>query len=166
MNLYNNEDEKKDGVPVLAKGGAPFKKTSIFGRTPMISRAAGGIMDRIKNLSRRDLAFVGLGLSVLITAPVAEYLMSQPAADNKLTGGFGDRGKEGSSGLYEPGINALSQGSADGSGEVITPLSSRDPARFRGVEKTPMPHRRRRFSPVKKYRTGTSPLMALNYGLR
>ncbi len=125
MNFYN-EDEKKDG----AAGIPPFKKTATFGRTPLFSRAAGGIMDRLKNLSRKDMAFVGIGLSVLVMAPVAEYMMSKPSADNLLTPGFGSR--EGSAvpngGVYEPGINALSQGSPDGSGEVITPLSSRDPA--------------------------------------
>ncbi len=127
MNLYNNEDENKGGAPVI-RGGAPFKKTSLFGRTPMLSRAAGGIMERLKNLSRKDMAFVGVGLSVLVMAPVAEYVMSKPSADNLLAPGFGSREGSAISSLYEPGINALSQGSADGSGEVITPLSSRDPA--------------------------------------
>lgn len=128
MNLYNNEDEKKGGAPVMPTGGAPFKKTSLFGKSPMISRAAGGMMDRLKNLSRKDMAFVGMGLSVLVTAPVAEYMMSKPSADGLLAPGFGSREGSAISSLYEPGINALSQGSADGSGEVITPLSARDPA--------------------------------------
>ncbi|OGS12270.1 MAG: hypothetical protein A2234_02090 [Elusimicrobia bacterium RIFOXYA2_FULL_58_8] len=128
MNLYNNEDESKGGAPLAARGGVPFKKSSLFGKTPMLSRAAGGIMDRLKNLSRKDMAFVGLGLSVLVMAPVAEYVMSKPSADNLLAPGFGSRDGSAMAGLYEPGINALSQGSADGSGEIITPLSSRDPA--------------------------------------
>ena len=126
MNFYN-EDEKKDGAPALP-GASSFKKTSAFGKAPLFSRATGGIMDRIKNLSRKDMAFVGIGLSVLVMAPVAEYMMSKPSADNMLTPGFGSRDGSAASGLYEPGINALSQGSPDGSGEVITPLSSRDPA--------------------------------------
>ncbi|HAT72976.1 MAG TPA: hypothetical protein DCS63_09195 [Elusimicrobia bacterium] len=126
MNFYN-EDEKKDGAPA-APGMSTFKKTSAFGKSPMFSRTAGGIMDRIKNLSRKDMAFVGIGLSVLVLAPVAEYMMSKPSADNLLVPGFGSREGSAASGLYEPGINALSQGSPDGSGEVITPLSSRDPA--------------------------------------
>lgn len=128
MNLYN-EDEKRDGAPVIPSGASSFKKTSAFGK-PMFSRTAGGIMERLKNLSRKDMAFVGIGLSVLVAAPVAEYMTSKPSTDNLLTPGFGSR--EGSAatsgGLYEPGINALSQGSPDGSGEVITPLSSRDPS--------------------------------------
>ena len=123
MNFYN-EDEKKDGA---AAPGA-FKKTSSFGKTPLFSRTAGGLMDRLKNLSRKDMAFVGIGLSVLVMAPVAEYMMSKPSTDNILTPGFGSREGGAPTGLYEPGINALSQGSPDGSGEVITPLSSRDPA--------------------------------------
>jgi len=123
MNFYN-EDEKKDGA---AAPGA-FKKTSSFGKAPLFSRTAGGLMDRLKNLSRKDMAFVGIGLSVLVMAPVAEYMMSKPSTDNILTPGFGSREGGAPTGLYEPGINALSQGSPDGSGEVITPLSSRDPA--------------------------------------
>lgn len=123
MNFYN-DDEKKGGAAVP---GA-FKKTSAFGKAPLFSRTAGGLMDRLKNLSRKDMAFVGIGLSVLVMAPVAEYMMSKPSSDNLLTPGFGDRGSSlPGGGLYEPGINALSQGSPDGSGEVITPLSSRDP---------------------------------------
>lgn len=128
MNFYN-EDEKKDGAPMAP--GAGFKKTSAFGKSPLFSRTAGGIMDRLKNLSRKDLAFVGIGMSVLVMAPVAEYMMSKPSPENMLTGGFGQRSSASGgapNGLYEPGINALSQGSPDGSGEVITPLSSRDPA--------------------------------------
>jgi hypothetical protein len=123
MNFYN-EDEKKDG----AAAPAAFKKTSSFGKAPLFSRTAGGLMDRLKNLSRKDMAFVGIGLSVLVMAPVAEYMMSKPSSDNLLTPGFGSREGGAPTGLYEPGINALSQGSPDGSGEVITPLSSRDPA--------------------------------------
>ncbi|OGR67308.1 MAG: hypothetical protein A2081_01555 [Elusimicrobia bacterium GWC2_61_19] len=126
MNFYN-EEEKKEGAPAVP-GMSGFKKTSAFGKSPMFSRTAGGILDRIKNLSRKDMAFVGIGLSVLVMAPVAEYMMSKPSADNLLTPGFGSREGSAASGLYEPGINALSQGSPDGSGEVITPLSSRDPA--------------------------------------
>lgn len=132
MNFFNeNDDEKKAGAPVTPSISSPFKKTSAFGKGPMFSRTAGGIMDRLKNLSRKDMAFVGIGLSVLVMVPVAEYMMSQPTKDNLLEGGFGTRDAAGAgagSGLYEPGINALSQGSPDGSGEVITPLSSRDPA--------------------------------------
>lgn len=127
MNFYNEqENEKKEGAPVLPRSASPFKKTSAFGKTPLFSRTAGSLMDRIKNLSRRDMALVGLGLSVLVMVPVAEYMMSQPPQENLLDGGWGGKEKLGDM-PYEPGVNGLSQGSADGSGEVITPLSSRDP---------------------------------------
>lgn len=127
MNFYNEqENEKKEGAPVLPRAASPFKKTSAFGKTPLFSRTAGSLMDRLKNLSRKDMALVGLGLSVLVMVPVAEYMMSQPPQDNKLEGGWGGKEKLGDM-PYEPGVNGLSQGSADGSGEVITPLSSRDP---------------------------------------
>lgn len=126
MNFYN-EDEKKDGASA-SPGASSFKKKSAFGKTPFFSRTSGGVMERLKNLSRKDMAFVGIGLAILVMAPLAEYMMSKPSADNLLTPGFGSREGSPASGLYEPGINALSQGSPDGSGEVITPLSSRDPA--------------------------------------
>ena len=124
MNFYN-EDEDKKGAPVIPGTASPFKKTSAFGKTPMFSRATGSIIDRLKNLSRKDMALVGIGLSVLVMAPVAEYMMSQPAQDNLLKETFNPR--SGPGGVMDPGINGLSTGSPDGSGEVITPLSSRDP---------------------------------------
>jgi hypothetical protein len=126
MNFYNN-DEKDGGAPVIPGAASPFRKKSAFGKAPIFSRAAGSIMDRFKNLSRKDMAFVGIGLSVLVMAPVAEYMMSKPAESTLLSGGFGDRRGDPSS-LHELGYGALSAGSADGSGEVITPLSARDPA--------------------------------------
>lgn len=126
MNYRNDGNKRDEGGPVIGKLGASFKKTSPFSK-PLFSKTAGSIMERIKNLSKKDMAFVVVGLSVLVAAPVAEYLMSKPTSDNQLTSGFGARGDGGSS-LYEPGINSLSQGSPDGSGEVITPLSSRDPS--------------------------------------
>ena len=127
MNFYNNNDEKDGGAPVIPGAASPFRKKSAFGKAPLFSRAAGSVLDRFKNLSRKDMAFVGIGLSVLVMAPVAEYMMSKPAESTLLTGGFGDR-RGGPSSLYEPGFGALSAGSSDGSGEVITPLSARDPA--------------------------------------
>ncbi|MDD2804793.1 MAG: hypothetical protein PHV33_04505 [Elusimicrobiales bacterium] len=125
MNFYN-DDDKKGGAPVIPGAASPFKKTSAFGKSPMFSRAAGSVFDRLKNLSRKDMAFVGIGLSVLVMAPVAEYMMSQPAETNLLRANDfnGPRGQ----GPNDSGLGNLSPGSSDGSGEVITPLSSRDPA--------------------------------------
>ncbi|HOW89708.1 MAG TPA: hypothetical protein PL037_05445, partial [Elusimicrobiales bacterium] len=124
---------RSDGeTPVIGKFGSSFRKGSSsfsFGRsTGAFSRAAGSLKDRLKNLSKKDLAFVAMGLSVLVAAPVAEHMISAPpAGTGELTPGFGDRRRGVDGSVYEPGINALSQGSPDGSGEVITPLSSRDP---------------------------------------
>ena len=129
MNLSNNNDKKtkKSGIASLFGRGSVSK----IGKS-QFPNSMGGIMERLKGLSRKDLAMVGVGLSVLVAAPVAEYMMSKPAdSANMLTSGFSSRDGEGASALaslYEPGINALSQGSADGTGEVITPLSARDPA--------------------------------------
>ena len=129
MNLSNNNDKKskKSGIASLFGRGSVSK----IGKS-QFPNSMGGIMERLKGLSRKDLAMVGVGLSVLVAAPVAEYMMSKPAdSANMLTSGFSSRDGQGASALaslYEPGINALSQGSADGTGEVITPLSARDPA--------------------------------------
>ena len=68
MNL-NNEDEKKDGFPPII--GSSFKKSASFGKSPGFLKSTGSIMERLKNLSRKDMAFVGIGLSVLVMAPVA-----------------------------------------------------------------------------------------------
>lgn len=128
MNLSNNNDKKskKSGIASLFGRGSVSK----IGKS-QFPKSMGGIMERLKGLSRKDLALVGVGLSVLVAAPVAEYMISKPAdSANMLTSGFSSRDAQGASALaslYEPGINALSQGSADGSGEVITPLSARDP---------------------------------------
>ena len=127
MNLTNGNDKKSktSGVASLFGRGSASK----IGKS-QFSRSMGGLMERLKGLSRRDLAMVGVGLSVLVAAPVAEYMMSKPAdSANMLTSGFSSRDSgSGAASLYEPGINALSQGSADGAGEVITPLSARDPS--------------------------------------
>ena len=118
--------------------GSAFKKTASFGKASRFAKTAGGLREKLKNLSKKDMAFVGIGLSILVMAPVAEYLMSKPGADNLLSPGFG--GRERGAGVYEPGINGLSQGSADGSGEVITPLSARDPmSLILGSQPTPPP---------------------------
>lgn len=127
MNYDNEEEKREKAPPILGKLRPSFKKSSIFGRPPAFSKAAGSLLERIKSLSKKDLAFVAVGLSVLVAAPVAEYMMSKPAGADRLAPGFGQRAGGGDS-LYEPGINSLSQGSPDGTGEVVTLLSSRDPA--------------------------------------
>ncbi|HBE89326.1 MAG TPA: hypothetical protein DDW67_09340, partial [Elusimicrobia bacterium] len=127
MSFHNDKEERNTVPPVLGRQGPSFRKSSTFGKAPAFSKTAGSIMERIKGLSRRDLGLVALGISALVMAPVAEYMMSRPPMDNTLTAGFGSRGPEGPSSIYEPGIHGLSQGSPDGSGEVIVPLSARDP---------------------------------------
>ncbi len=127
MSFHNDKEERNTIPPVLGRQGPAFRKSSAFGKAPAFSKAAGSVMDRIKGLSRRDLGLVALGIGALVMAPVAEYMMSRPPMDNTLTAGFGSRGSEGPSSIYEPGIHGLSQGSPDGSGEVIVPLSARDP---------------------------------------
>ena len=130
---FNDKDENKGGLPPIMSSS--LKKTAALGKPSGFFKSTGGIMERLKNLSKKDMAFVGIGMSVLVMAPVAEYLMSKPSSDNLLTPGFGGREQ----GIYEPGINGLSQGSTDGSGDVITPLSARDPMSLIMGPQAPMP---------------------------
>ncbi|HOI43930.1 MAG TPA: hypothetical protein PK523_13380, partial [Elusimicrobiales bacterium] len=63
MNFHNDREERKPVPPVLGRQAPGFRKSSVFGKTPAFSRAAGGIIERLKGLSRRDLGLVALGIS-------------------------------------------------------------------------------------------------------
>jgi len=124
MNFKKDENEK----PTLAAGSFA-KKTSGFS-VNNLGKTSASFMEKIKNLSRKDMAIVGMGLSILVMAPIAEFMMTKPSSDNLLTPGFGERkgSDSGMPNLYDSGVNALSAGSPDGSGEVIVPLTARDPS--------------------------------------
>ncbi|MBI4656503.1 MAG: hypothetical protein HY746_07145 [Elusimicrobia bacterium] len=132
MNYFKNDDEDKGGAPLVRPA---FKKTGPLN----LGKAALSLKERIKSLSKKDIAFVLVGLSVLVMAPVVEYFVSKPSKDNLLTPGFGSRDASDAAAIYEPGIHGLSAGSPDGTGEVITPLSARDPLSLILGPKTPTP---------------------------
>jgi hypothetical protein len=104
---------------------------------PML-RVRGGmgggtsILERLKSLRKKDLAFIGAGLSVLVMAPLAEHFMMTPEDQGgAMKSGFsapssfpGDVGS-----IYDPGTGSFSPGGLLGQGsDVITPLNVRDPS--------------------------------------
>ena len=84
MNMFNKDDGKKK-EKTMPFSPASFKKSGSFGK------ATSTFMERIKKLSNKDLAFVLMGVTALITAPVAQYFLSAPPQDNLLTPGFSTR---------------------------------------------------------------------------
>jgi len=97
-----------------------------------MSGGGGSLMDRLKNLRRKDLMFIGAGLATLMMAPVAEHFMMTPEENvGALEEGFDSKGPlfpDGST-VYESGTGGFSPGGLVGSGtDVITPLNVRDPS--------------------------------------
>lgn len=117
--MFNRSERKEEKTVPFSP--ASFKKTGSFGKT------TSTLMERVRKLSKKDMAFVAMGLAALITAPVAQYFLSAPPKDNLLTPGFGSREGGELTSLYEPGINALSEGTPSSVGDIVTPLSGRDP---------------------------------------
>ncbi|MFH2202140.1 MAG: hypothetical protein ABIJ96_03410 [Elusimicrobiota bacterium] len=110
--------------PGLGKGSPKMKVRGLPG--------GATIVDRLKNLRRKDMGFIAAGLSVLMMAPVAEHFMMTPQEEKgALTGGFDQKGPlfpDGTT-IYENGTGGFSPGSLIGAGtDVITPLNVRDPA--------------------------------------
>jgi len=137
MNL-NKKEEKE--MPIL--GNNSFNKKTVKFSVNSLGKSSGNLLERLKNLSKKDIAFVIAGLGILVMAPIAEFFLSKPQPDNLLAPGFGERKASESGGLnlYDSGVNALSSGSPDGSGEVITPLTARDPSSLIvGAQQTPPP---------------------------
>ena len=126
MSYFNKKDKDKKASPILSKSSG-FKTTSSLGKISMFSKPSGNFLSKLKNLSKRDLTMMVSGLGILVIAPVAGNYLSKPAPDNLLTPGFGNRGSADPSSIYEPGINSLSVGSPGAAGDVVTPLSVRDP---------------------------------------
>jgi hypothetical protein len=144
-------DEKKGGgmVPSSAKptpssgfkfpgfGGGSTGASKAFSAPNLKVRGLGGggatVMDRLKNLRKKDLIFIGAGLCTLGMAPLAEHLLMSPEEQSaKLQEGFnsqqGPLFQDGSS-VYEPGNGVGSPGGLVGQGQdVITPLNVRDPS--------------------------------------
>ncbi|TPW20493.1 MAG: hypothetical protein FD126_1634, partial [Elusimicrobia bacterium] len=149
--LGGKEEEKKGGtsLPASSKPATPsgFKFPGFGGGATGGSKAfsapnlkvrglSGGgstVMDRLKNLRKKDLIFIGAGLCTLGMAPLAEHLLMSPDEQTaKLQEGFnsqqGPLFQDGSS-VYEPGNGVGSPGGLVGQGsDVITPLNVRDPS--------------------------------------
>lgn len=93
---------------------------------------ASTVMDRLKNLRKKDLIFIAAGLCTLGMAPLAEQLLMSPEeASGVLKEGFSTQGPlfaDGST-VYEQGSGVGSPGGLVGQGtDVITPLNVRDPS--------------------------------------
>lgn len=90
------------------------------------------VMDRLKNLRKKDLIFIAAGLCTLGMAPLAEHLLMAPEdSAGQLKEGFSTQGPlfaDGST-VYESGSGVGSPGALIGQGtDVITPLNVRDPS--------------------------------------
>ena len=90
------------------------------------------VMDRLKNLRKKDLIFIAAGLCTLGMAPLAEHLLMAPEdSSGQLKEGFSTQGPlfaDGST-VYESGSGVGSPGALIGQGtDVITPLNVRDPS--------------------------------------
>src|SRR5262249_2647170 len=88
------------------------------------------LWQRLRQIKKKDLAFILAGLAILILAPVAQhYLLSPNNEGGSLEPAFSTReggGREGD--VFEPGLGGFAPGQAPGSADMITPLSSRDPS--------------------------------------
>ncbi|PJA12280.1 MAG: hypothetical protein CO113_17115 [Elusimicrobia bacterium CG_4_9_14_3_um_filter_62_55] len=94
--------------------------------------AGSSLLDRLKNLRRKDLMFIAAGLGTLMMAPLAEHFMMTPEENvGTLEEGFDSKGPlfpDGST-VYEHGTGGFSPGGLVGQGtDVITPLNVRDPS--------------------------------------
>jgi|GEM_PF-4565033 len=126
------------GLPPINVGGTKKpterkttrKTESILARMPRVRTATGGtksgLLARLKNLSKKDLAYMVSAASVVVSLPVAEHYMSKPSA-NTLKPGFSTRAATGTGEVFEPGAGGFAPGSGVGT-DVITPLSARDPS--------------------------------------
>jgi len=132
------EEKKAPGLPSAGGKEMPsFLRSAPKGSAPALRvRGLGGgtsLMERLKSLQKKDIAFIAAGLSVLVMAPLAEhFLMSPEDQAGQLQKGFSTNasfpGDVGS--VYDPGVGGgMSPGGLLGQGsDVITPLNVRDPS--------------------------------------
>ena len=118
--------DQKPKIPTLKDSQKP--QVRIKGLASRLS-----LVERLKQFKKKDLAFILAGLGVLFMAPLAEHFMMSPEnADSgafKPGWGFQAAGSFGAGGSpYESGVNGMAPGSFAGGGDVITPLSARDPS--------------------------------------
>ena len=111
------------------------KTESILARMPKVRTTTGqsklGLFDRLRNLSKKDFAYLAAASGVVITLPFAEHYMVKPEATPRIdTFSTASRGRSAGAGeVFEPGNGAFAPGGAPGgSSDVVTPLSARDPS--------------------------------------
>ena len=73
------------------------------------------LWQRLRQIKKKDLAFILSGLSVLVLAPVAQHYALRPTEGEGLEPGFSTRsggaGGDGSD-VFEPGLGGFAPGSA------------------------------------------------------
>ncbi|MBI3296586.1 MAG: hypothetical protein HYZ75_00365 [Elusimicrobia bacterium] len=130
------EEEKKAAAAVPASGFKfPGVSAKVVSAPNLRVRGLSGgstVMDRLKNLRKKDLIFIAAGLCTLGMAPLAEHLLMSPEDQSgMLKEGFSTQGPlfaDGST-VYEHGSGVGSPGGLIGQGtDVITPLNVRDPS--------------------------------------
>lgn len=110
------------------------KTESILARMPKVRTTTGqsklGLFDRLRNLSKKDFAYLAAASGVVITLPFAEHYMVKPEASPRVSGfSTGRSAGSGSGDVFEPGNGAYAPGGvAGGVSDVVTPLSARDPS--------------------------------------
>ncbi|HBL17293.1 MAG: hypothetical protein A2X36_14070 [Elusimicrobia bacterium GWA2_69_24] len=136
------DEEKKSGSGPLAGTGKPATSTGF--RFPGLGKgglpnlrvrglpSGTSVIDRLKNLRKKDMMFIFAGLAVLCMAPLAEHFMMSPEEEaGNLQEGFDSKGPlfpDGTT-IYESGTGGFSPGGLVGAGtDVITPLNVRDPS--------------------------------------
>ena len=108
------------------------KTESILSRMPKMRTTTGtsklGLVDRLKNLSKRDLSYMAAAAGLVFTLPVATNYMMKPDDSRLKPPGFGTQQAANSdNGVFDPGGTAAG-GPLGSNGEVITPLTGRDPS--------------------------------------
>ncbi|HVE11757.1 MAG TPA: hypothetical protein VNI01_00060, partial [Elusimicrobiota bacterium] len=122
--------DKSAAVPMWTGATKPGTGLKVRGGSAGVVPAS--LTERFRRLRSRDLVFIAAGLAVLVMAPLAEYLMTNPEAPSApLQPGFDQRGSmfpEGAS-PYEDGVSGVAPGGLLGQdSDVITPLNVRDPS--------------------------------------
>ena len=114
--------------PSTGKPNQPDKDKDKKAPPPIAVRSAprATLWERLKEVKKKDLAFIAAGLLTLISAPIAQHYLMQPGGDQLLEPGFSTREGFGKA-PYDGGLNMLSDGGPVG-GEVITPVTGRDPS--------------------------------------
>lgn len=133
--------EKMPDIPSFRPGATDAKKGAgglgLFGRGSGANAGlklrglanSSSLVDRLKQLRKKDLIFIASGLSVLLLAPLAEHFVLGPGEDsNVLKQGFDSKGGPFvEANPYETGTGMATGNLPGQTSDVITPLNVRDP---------------------------------------